>query len=103
MKTIITCTILGLCVATGAGEAEPPAADAPGSPKRFEFAEPHMGTRFQITLYASDKPAAEKAAKAAFARIAELDGIMSDYRPSSELMQLCRKAGGEPARVSEDL
>src|SRR5262249_4059054 len=35
--------------------------------------------------------------------IAELDGIMSDYRPASELMRLCKKAGGAPVRVSEDL
>src|SRR5262249_50717406 len=40
---------------------------------------------------------------AAFERIAELDGIMSDYRPASELMQLCSRAGGAPVRVSNDL
>ena len=46
---------------------------------------------------------ARQAARAAFARIAELDAIMSDYRPASELMQLCRKAGGEPVHVSKEL
>lgn len=71
--------------------------------KRFTFSEPHMGTVFRIVLYAGDESAAEKAAKAAFARIAELDGIMSDYRPASELMQLCKKAGGDPVKVSADL
>jgi thiamine biosynthesis lipoprotein len=70
---------------------------------RFEFTEPHMGTQFQIIVYALDEAAAAKAAKAGFARIAELDGIMSDYRPASELMQLCKKAGEEPVRVSDDL
>jgi len=62
-----------------------------------------MGTRFEIVLYAPDEAKANKAAKAAFERIAELDGIMSDYRPASELMQLCKKAGGEPVKVSNDL
>src|SRR5262249_25774128 len=71
--------------------------------RRFEFSERHMGTLFRIVLYAPDEAAAKKAAQAAFARIAELDGIMSDYRPASELMRLCKKAGGAPVRVSEDL
>jgi thiamine biosynthesis lipoprotein len=70
---------------------------------RFTYTEPHMGTQFKIIVYAPDKSAADGAAKAAFARIAELDGIMTDYRPTSELMQLCKKAGGEPVHVSDDL
>ena len=28
---------------------------------------------------------------------------MSDYKAASELMQLCKKAGGEPVAVSDDL
>jgi thiamine biosynthesis lipoprotein len=83
--------------------ADPPASDPAPKLKRFERVEPHMGTRFQITLYAPDESVAHGALKAAFARIAELDGIMTDYRPTSELIQLCRKAGGEPVPVSRDL
>jgi thiamine biosynthesis lipoprotein len=71
--------------------------------KRFHFTEPHMGTQFQITLYAPEQETADRAAKAAFARVAELDGIMSDYRPASELMRLCQTAGGQPERVSDEL
>jgi thiamine biosynthesis lipoprotein len=70
---------------------------------RFNYTEPHMGTQFKIVLYAASVDQAKAAAKAAFERIANLDSIMSDYRPTSELMQLCQKAGGEPIRVSEDL
>src|SRR5262245_47930803 len=75
--------------------------DAPLS--RFTFTEPHMGTRFKITVYARDEDTAKSAAKAAYQRIADLDGIMTDYRSTSELMRLCQKAGGEPIRVSDDL
>lgn len=71
--------------------------------QRFEFAQPHMGTVFRIVFYASDHSSAQRAAEAAFGRIAELDHIMSDYQVSSELMQLCRQAGGPPVEVSEDL
>src|SRR5262245_10025036 len=68
--------------------------------ERFTFAEPHMGTTFRIVLYAPDEAIAKKAAKAAFARIAELNKIMSDYDSDSELMKLCKKAGGDPVEVS---
>ena len=77
-----------------------------GSSFRFEFESKHMGTTFRVVLYAADKESAEKAAKAAFARVAELDGIMSDYKKDSELMRLCAtfaKEIGEPVPVSEDL
>src|SRR6516225_1628385 len=70
---------------------------------RFAFNEPHMGTRFQIIVYALDETAARQASKAAFERIATLDSIMSDYRSTSELLQLCQKAGGPPVHVSDEL
>ncbi len=82
------------------------AALIPASPRalaRFEFLEPHMGTQFRIVLYAPDAAAAQRAARAAFARIAALDDSMSDYRASSELMRLSAQSGAAPARVSEDL
>lgn len=70
---------------------------------RFTFSEPHMGTLFQIILHAPDEATAKKAAKEAFARIEELNAIMSDYQSDSELMKLCAKAGGDPVPVSLDL
>jgi FAD:protein FMN transferase len=81
----------------------PCAGDDKPKLERFSYEEPHMGTKFRILLYAPDKPTADKASKAAFERIAELDRIMSDYQPTSELMQLCAKAGGDPVPVSEEL
>ena len=76
--------------------AEPPLT-------RFEFSQPHMGTRFKIILYAPDAAVAARTADEAFERIARLDDTMSDYRSGSELMSLCHKAGGPPIAVSEDL
>jgi thiamine biosynthesis lipoprotein len=70
---------------------------------RFHYSEPHMGTTFQITLYAPDEAAADRAAGSAFARINELNDVMSDYKKDSELMRLCAKAGGDPVPVSDDL
>ena len=46
-----------------------------------------MGVETRIVLYASDVTAA-RAARAAFARIAALEDIMSDWRPTSEVRRL---------------
>lgn len=62
-----------------------------------------MGVQVTITLYAPNQSTAERACRAAFERIAELEQAMSDYRADSELMRLCARAGGEPVHVSEDL
>ena len=51
--------------------------------ERFEFESKHMGTTFRIVLYAADQTTAKKAAEAAFARVAELDDIMSDYKKTA--------------------
>ncbi len=88
---------LTVLVGVGVGTAADPQL------KRFSYVEPHMGTKFKVILYAPDEATANAAAKAAFERVTALDGIMSDYRPASELMQLCQKAGGEPVKVSDEL
>jgi thiamine biosynthesis lipoprotein len=65
-----------------------------------------MGTKFRIVLYAPDKPTADKAAKAAFTRVEELNKVMSDYIPDSELMRLCKESESKPAgpvKVSDEL
>jgi thiamine biosynthesis lipoprotein len=71
--------------------------------QRFEAVEPHMGTLFRITLYASDTDVAHAAFSAAFARVKQLDEILSDYNPQSELMRVCRDAGRQPVQVSAEL
>jgi FAD:protein FMN transferase len=77
--------------------------EADRSLKRFEFTEPHMGTTFRLIVFMHSEVAANQAARAAFARVTELDNRLSDYKPTSELMQLCQKAGGPPVPVSDDL
>ena len=57
--------------------------------ERFEAVEPHMGSMVRIVAYAKDQAQARQAFQAAFARVAELDGILSDYKPESELNRLC--------------
>ena len=54
---------------------------------RQEYTEVHMGMPVRITLYAPAEQG-RAAARRAFDRIAMLDGMMSDYRPDSELRRL---------------
>jgi FAD:protein FMN transferase len=89
-------SLFGILAVLLLGGAEP-------ASERDEFAEPHMGTRFRIILYAPDRETARKAATGAFARIASLNVIMSDYDNTSELMRLCAQAGGPPVPVSAEL
>ncbi len=70
---------------------------------RYTYTQYHMGVDARVVVYAPDAPTAETAAAAAFQRIAALDTIMSDYRPDSEVMRLCARAGGAPRRISPDL
>jgi FAD:protein FMN transferase len=62
-----------------------------------------MGTLVRITLYASGEQAASDAFRSAFNRIRDLDGILSDYRPDSELNRITTTAVGRAVRVSEEL
>jgi len=62
-----------------------------------------MGTLVKITLYTTDEPSATNAFRAAFDRITQLDRILSDYKPDSELNQLTSKAVVHAVRVSKDL
>ncbi len=62
----------------------------------------HLGVQVRLTCYAAAEPA-RTAARAAFARIAELEQIASDYRPTSELRRLGAAAGGPAVPVSADL
>jgi FAD:protein FMN transferase len=68
----------------------------------FEYSQVHMGMEVRMQLHASSTGKAEAAARAAFARVAMLDQMMSDYRPDSELRRL-EGNGNAWAIVSADL
>ncbi|MEO7297224.1 MAG: FAD:protein FMN transferase [Verrucomicrobiota bacterium] len=75
-----------------------------GLEARYEFNEPQMGVPFRIVLYAATKSQAERASSAAFARVRELNDILSDYDAESELSKLSRTSGsGQKIKVSDDL
>ena len=80
------------------------AADGPDTLKRFQTTRIRMGSRFRITLYAETEARAAVAVQAALRRVDELNAILSDYEPTSDLNLLCKVSGsGKPVRVSREL
>jgi FAD:protein FMN transferase len=73
----------------------------PPDPSRLEFTAVHMGMPVRIVLHATSDAAASRdraaaAAASAFARIAALEDVLSDWRVHSELRVLERRANAAP-------
>lgn len=80
-----------------------PAAVSPlAAQARHEFTETHMGMPVRIVMYAAGAGTAGDAARAAYARIADLEAVMSDFRPDSEVRGMERRPG-EWVPVSAEL
>ena len=63
-----------------------------------------MAVDFTMILYAPSQAKAKEAFDAAYAIVAKIDGICSDYSPASELSRLSQTAPSpEPVPVSEEL
>lgn len=76
---------------------------AAGDTQRFQYTEIHMGVPVRITVSHANQTLVERAVKAGYKAIADLEQVTSDYRPTSELMQLCAKPHGKPYVVSPQL
>lgn len=71
---------------------------------RYQFRSNHMGSQFTIVLYSDSKMKAEQVAEGAFNLIDEINQVMSDYIPESELNRLSATSGSNSeVRVSESL
>lgn len=77
---------------------------AEGELRQYQDAQPHMGSKVLITLYASDEQVASRAFRAVSERIERLNAIMSDYDSTSELSRLSLASPTTaPVQVSDDL
>jgi len=84
--------------------APPPSASHEPSPARYEFAQTEMAVPIELVLYAPSKEAATRGAAAVFARLHDLNALLSDYDSQSELSRLSRTSGeGKAVPVDEDL
>jgi len=64
--------------------------------QRFEYVAPKMGTVFRMVMYAPDQATADKASAAAWARVDQLNAMLSDYDPNSELSKLGQRTLSGP-------
>lgn len=75
--------------------AEKPPLSAPL--ERYEYKAEKMGVPVRIIFYANSEKLAEKVSDDVYARFDELNLVMSDYFPDSEIIRVCReseKTGG---------
>lgn len=87
--------------AAAAFAQQPPSPTTPL--KRMEESRRCMGTTLRLVIHAPTEARGRVALDRAFARAEVLNGILSDYQNSSELMRLCARAGGPPTVVSREL
>jgi len=71
--------------------------------ERHEFRAPVFGIEARIVVYAANEAQARTAADQAFARVADLDFALSDWRDDGVLAELARRAGKEPMVVPAEL
>jgi len=62
-----------------------------------------MGTYFDIQVASADEAAAEVAMRAAFAEVARVEELLSEWRETSEISEVNRRAGERPAPVGPEL
>ena len=92
---------LACALSPGAAAQSPPALA--GLPRAHEFREVHLGMEVRLVLVHADEPAVRRYAERAFARIEELEGIMSDHRATSELNRLSLAPVAQWTPVSREL
>ena len=82
---------------------------APGSEagelRRCEYLREKMAVPVRVIFYAETPELADAAAEAVYRRFDEINAVMSDYDPESEIVRACRESAltGEPAEISESL
>lgn len=95
--------VLGGCENSRTSEGDPGGTEL----RKFEFVREKMGGPFRVAVYAHDQATADRAAEAAYRRVDQLNSILSDYDPTSEISRLSQRTldgpMAEPVPVSDDL
>jgi thiamine biosynthesis lipoprotein len=86
-----------------AGCAGGGADDAGPAPRIVRSRRMLMGTQFDIQVAGADEAAARAAITDAFAEVARVEELLSEWRESSEISEVNRQAGGRPVEVGPEL
>lgn len=71
--------------------------------EKHSMSRPFIGTQLRVVVFHDDRALVEKELQHAWELAQSLEAKLSDYQPSSELMQLCAKPIKQPHPVSKDL
>jgi thiamine biosynthesis lipoprotein len=74
-----------------------------GSPRTLRDERLKMGTRFEIQVVAADVAAGRAAIEAAYREIDRVERLLSEWRETSEISEVNRRAGQDAVRVGPDL
>jgi thiamine biosynthesis lipoprotein len=74
--------------------------NATARPQLFTRVHPAMGTDFTLYIYVDDAAAADREADRVFGIVDQLEALLSNYQPQSELSRINREAAGH--RVTTD-
>ncbi len=97
MRLPVTCTAV---LAIAASTMIQAASDVAGSTRQFRYM---MGTSVLVEAHGGDVTSRAAAIEEAFASIAEIDRLMSNYRADSELTRLNREGASRDVPLSEPL
>lgn len=92
--------VLVLLLALPPLAAAPTAPDAEGRTQEYRYV---MGTSVSVEALGGEETARRAAVAEAFAAVAEVDRLMSNYRDDSELALINRRAAAEAVRVSDPM
>lgn len=70
---------------------------------RMEASVEAMGSAYSIVAYDEDRYALQNAVDAAFDEVRRLDGLLSNYKPASELSRINQLAADHPVVVSQEV
>jgi thiamine biosynthesis lipoprotein len=73
------------------------------APRLFTETRPAMGTKFTIHLFATDERKAAEYFQLAFDEIERIEEVLSNYRPSSELSRINRRAAQEAVTTDPEV
>ena len=100
-KRIVATFAIAVAVCPGCTGASPPEL------RKFEFVRDKMGGPFRLVVYATGAEAADKVADAVYGRVDQLNSVLSDYSPDSEISRLSQGTVEgpmrEPVPVSDEL
>lgn len=80
----------------------PLGCDRSAGPATYKHAREVMGTFAEVTAVAADRPTAQRAVSAGYARLDDVNRLMSDYVADSEIGRLNRTPAGTPIVLSPE-